>query len=84
MITIMKMMMMKKMKYDIVRFVPSFLLHVKFYILVSQVYEFVLSKNRNMESLEKLFFPTTQVTKRTAGLTLHKLSVDRCSYVLVT
>ena len=37
-----------------------------------------------MESLEKLFFPTTQVTKRTAGLTLHKLSVDRCSYVLVT
>jgi len=83
-ITIMKTMMMNLIKYDIVRFVPSFLLQVKFYILVSQVYEFVLSKNRNMESLEKTFLPTTQVTKRTAGLTLHKVSVDRCSYVLVS
>jgi len=36
-----------------------------------------------MESLEKIILPTTQVTKCTTGLTLHKLSLDRCPYVLL-
>jgi len=39
-----------------------------------------LSNKSNIQ----LFLPSTQDSKRTAGLTLRKLSVDRCSYVLVT
>jgi len=36
-----------------------------------------------MEYLEKIILPTTVVTKCNTGLTLHKLSLDRCHYVLL-
>ena len=53
-------------------------------MLLKQAYEFVLINKINMESLEKLILPTREATKCTTGLTLHKLSLDRCPYDIVT
>jgi len=37
----------------------------------------------NMESLEKILLPNPEITKCTTGLTLHKISLDRCRSAFV-